>query len=149
MIWHHGHSNRISLRFLHWSLICQTIPHYCLTNMIFGLANVQWQTVIILSACTVVSYCMCGVDTVMLYCISRNIDSDFNLVIWRSCKDRQINLRHYQSIYTTSMGFPPYSNDIRQFKIRQQCFLSKPPNITFTNISAYMISTTITVGGDQ
>ena len=29
------------------------------------------------------------------YRISRNIDSDFNLVIWQSHKDRQINLRHY------------------------------------------------------
>ena len=34
-----------------------------------------------------------------LYHISRNIDSDFNLVIWRLHKDYQINLHHYQSIY--------------------------------------------------
>ena len=39
------------------------------------------------------------------YRISRNIDSDFNLAIWRSRKDRKISLHHYQSIYTTSMGF--------------------------------------------
>ena len=51
------------------------------------------------------------------YCISRNIDSDFNLAIWQKHRDRQINLRHYRSIYTTSMGFSPYSTEIRQFKI--------------------------------
>ena len=27
--------------------------------------------------------------------VSRNIDSDFNLAIWQSRKDCQINLRHY------------------------------------------------------
>ena len=36
--------------------------------------------------------------------ISRNIDSAFNLAVWQMHQDRQINLRHYQSIYTTSMG---------------------------------------------
>ena len=51
------------------------------------------------------------------YRISRNIDSDFNLAIWRMHRDRQINLHHYGSIYTTSMGFSPYSTEIRQFKI--------------------------------
>ena len=50
----------------------------------------------------------------MIYRISRNIDSDLNLAIWRSCKGRQINLRHYRSIYIRSMGFSPYSNEIRQ-----------------------------------
>ena len=35
------------------------------------------------------------------YCIRRNIDSDFNLAIWQSHKDCQINLRHYRSFYTT------------------------------------------------
>ena len=56
------------------------------------------------------------------YCISRNIDSDFNLVIWRSHKDRQINLRHLQSIYTTSMDFSTYSTQNRQFKIPPMAF---------------------------
>ena len=51
------------------------------------------------------------------YCISRNIDSDFNLAIWRTHRDHQIYLCHYRSIYTTSMGFSPYSTEIRQFKI--------------------------------
>ena len=52
-----------------------------------------------------------------VYRISRNIDSDFNLAIWRTRQDRQINLRHYRSIYTTSMGFSPHRTKIRQFKI--------------------------------
>ena len=39
------------------------------------------------------------------YHISRNIDSDFNLAIWQSRKDHQINLHHYWSIYATSMDF--------------------------------------------
>ena len=30
------------------------------------------------------------------------------------------------------MGFSPYSNEIRHFKIRQQCFLNKLSNIMFT-----------------
>ena len=29
------------------------------------------------------------------YCMSRNIESDFNLAIWRSHKDRQIKLCHF------------------------------------------------------
>ena len=57
-----------------------------------------------------------------MYSIKRNIDSDFNLVIWRSHEDRQINLCHYRSIYTTSMGFSPYSNNIHQFKILPTAF---------------------------
>ena len=43
-------------------------------------------------------------------------------LIWRSHKDRQINLRHYQSIYTTSMGFSPYGNEICQIKISPTAF---------------------------
>ena len=35
---------------------------------------------------------------------------------------RQINLRHYQSIYTTSMGFSPHRTEIRQFKIPPTVF---------------------------
>ena len=50
--------------------------------------------------------------------ISRNIDSDFNVAIWRC----QINLCHYWSIYTTSMGFAPYSNEICQFNILPTAF---------------------------
>ena len=44
------------------------------------------------------------------------------ILIWQSHKDRQINLRHYRSIYTTSMGFSPYSNEIHQFKIPPAVF---------------------------
>ena len=54
---------------------------------------------------------------VTIDCISRNIDSDFNLAVWQTHQDRQINLCHYRSIYTTGMGFCPYSTEIRQFKI--------------------------------
>ena len=56
------------------------------------------------------------------YRISRNIDSDFNLVIWRMHQDRQINLCHYRSIYTTSMSFSPHRTEIRQFKILPTAF---------------------------
>ena len=69
------------------------------------------------------------------YRISRNIDSDFNLAIWWSRKDCQINLHHYRSIYTTSMGFSTYSTQNRQFKIPPTVFLSKPPNVMFANNS--------------
>ena len=74
------------------------------------------------------------------YCISRNIDSDFNLAIRRSSKDCQINLRNCRSICTTSMSFPTtYSTQNRQFKIPPTAFLSKPPNIMFANNSAYTV----------
>ena len=63
----------------------------------------------------------------MYYNISGNIDSDFNLAIWQSRKDCQINLCHYQSIYTTSMGFLHTVMKSANLKSRQQCFLSKPP----------------------
>ena len=58
----------------------------------------------------------------MPYRISRNIDSDFNSAIWGTRKDRQINLRCYRSIYTTSMGFSPHRTEIRQFKIPPTAF---------------------------
>ena len=69
-------------------------------------------------------------DSNVPYRISRNIDSDFNLVLWLTHRDCQINLRHYRSICTTSMGFSPCSA-----VLKQRC-LSKPPNIMSANISA-------------
>ena len=82
----------------------------------------------------------CQVYITVEYCISRNIDSDFNLTIWRSRKDHQISLCQYQSIYTTyKHGFSPYSNESLNIKFCQQCFLSKPPNIMFAYISAYTV----------
>ena len=56
------------------------------------------------------------------YRISRNIDSGFNLAIWQTHQDRQINLRHYQSIYTTSISFSLHRTEIRQFKILPTVF---------------------------
>ena len=38
------------------------------------------------------------------------------ILIWQLRKNRQINLSHYRSIFTTSMGLSPYSNNIRQFE---------------------------------
>ena len=73
------------------------------------------------------------------YRIRRNIDSDFNLAVWQSRKDCQINLCHFQSIYTTIMGFTTYSTQNRQFKILPTAFLSKLPNIMFANNSAYTV----------
>ena len=74
-----------------------------------------------------------NVDKMMIaiYRISRNIDSDFNLAIWRMHRDRQIYLHHYRSIYTTSMGFSPYSTEIRQFKI--------PPTALFERTTKYNV----------
>ena len=66
-----------------------------------------------------------------IYRISRNIDSDFNLAIWLTRQGRQIKLRHYQSIYTTGMGFSPYSTEIRQFKI--------PPTALFEQTAKYNV----------
>ena len=40
-------------------------------------------------------------------------------MIWRSCKDHQINLCHY---YTTNMGFSPHSTQDCQFKILPTAF---------------------------
>ena len=59
------------------------------------------------------------------YRIRRNIDSDFNLAIWRSRKERQINLRHYGSIYTTSMGFSTHSTQNHQYKIPLTAFFEQ------------------------
>ena len=56
------------------------------------------------------------------YRISRNTDSDFNLAIWRTRKDRQIDSRYYRSTCTTSMGFSPQRTEIRQFKIPSTAF---------------------------
>ena len=42
--------------------------------------------------------------------------------------------------YTTSMGVSPHNIMIpANLKSRQQHFLSKPPNMMFANISAYMV----------
>ena len=57
-----------------------------------------------------------------IYRISRSIDSDFNLAIWQTRQDHQINLCHYQSIYTTSMGFSSHRTEICQFKITPTAF---------------------------
>ena len=57
------------------------------------------------------------------------------ILIWQLHKDLQINLCHYRSIYTTSMGFSPYSTEIRQFKISPTAYvMSKLPNIMFAYI---------------
>ena len=66
-----------------------------------------------------------------IYRINRNIDSDFNLVIWRTHRDCQINLRHYRSICTASMGFSPCSTEICQFKI--------PPTALFEQTAKYNV----------
>ena len=58
------------------------------------------------------------------------------ILIWQSPKGCQINLRHYQSIYTRSMGFLHAVMKSVNLKSHQQRFLSKPPNIMFTYISA-------------
>ena len=81
---------------------------------------------------TIMTSC-CVLTTV--YCISRNIDSDFNLAIWRLCKDCQINLSHYQlQAWVFLHAVTKHAN----FKSCQQHFLSKPPNIMFTYISVYV-----------
>ena len=55
----------------------------------------------------------------LLYTVTVTVQAEILTVIliWRLHKDHQINLLHYQSIYTTSMGFSPYSIQNRQFKI--------------------------------
>ena len=73
------------------------------------------------------------------YCISRNIDSDFNLVIWRSRKDYQINLHHFNPFILQAWVSLHTVMKSTNLKSRQQHFLSKPPNIMFTYISAYMV----------
>ena len=60
---------------------------------------------------------ICIMQCLIKYHISRNIDGDFNLAIRRMHQNRQINLCHYQSIYTISIGFSPYITEIHQFKI--------------------------------
>ena len=71
--------------------------------------------------------------------VSKNIDSDFNLAIWQSRKDCQINLRHYRSIYTAAWVSLHTVLKTANLKSRQQRFLSKPPNIMFANNSAYTV----------
>ena len=66
-----------------------------------------------------------------IYRIRRNIDSDFNVAIWRLREDHQINLRHYRSIYTISMGFSTYSTQNRQFKI--------PSTVSFEQNAKYNV----------
>ena len=44
------------------------------------------------------------------------------ILIWWSHKDCQINLCRYRSIYTTSIGFSPYSNEICQYEIPLTAF---------------------------
>ena len=70
----------------------------------------------------------------MPYCISRNIDSYFNFAIWQTCKDRQINLHYYRSIYTTSMSFSPHRTEIHQFKIPPTAFSEQTAKY---NVSQY------------
>ena len=62
----------------------------------------------------------------MLY--KAEILSDFNLGFGECCRDHQINCT---SFYTACMGFSPYSNEIRQFKI--------PPIALFEQIAKYSI----------
>ena len=44
-----------------------------------------------------------------IYRISRNIDSNFNLANLVKIDIAKLTVHHYQAIYTTSMGFFPYS----------------------------------------
>ena len=69
--------------------------------------------------------------------ICRNIDSDFNLV--NSIKIANLTyaiidlfiLQAWVSLHTELKS--------ANLKSHQQCFLSKPPNIMFANISAYTV----------
>ena len=86
------------------------------------------------------------------YRMNRNIDSDFNLAIWRTCQDCQINLRHYQSIYVTAWVSLHIVLKSTNLSSRQQRFLSKLPNIMVANNSAYTVHTYVhtsicTLGG--
>ena len=74
---------------------------------------------------------ICVMQCLIKYHISRNIDSDFNLVIWQMHQNRQINLCHYQSTYTISIGFSPYITEIHQFKI--------PPTALFEQTAKYNV----------
>ena len=60
-------------------------------------------------------------------------------------QDRQIKLCHYQSIYTTSMGFCSYRTEIRQFKILPTACFEQTAKynyyIMLANISAYTVYT--------
>ena len=71
-------------------------------------------------------YCIAGfykrLEFPTKYHIRRNIDNDFNLAIWRSCEDHQINLHHYRFIYTTSMVSLHTVLKTANLKYRQQYF---------------------------
>ena len=77
--------------------------------------------------------------SVIGYRISRNIDSDFNLAIWRTRQDRQINLRHYRSIYNILQAWVSLHTELKStnLKSHQQRFLSKPPNIMFAKYNVH------------
>ena len=71
-----------------------------------------------------------------IYHISRNIDSDFNLVVClfmiaklNVCHSPSLHMQAWVSFYTVIKA--------ANLKSCQQCFLSKLPNIMFTNISVY------------
>ena len=82
----------------------------------------------------------------MIYRIRRNIDSDFNLAIWQSCKDHQTNLRHpfilqaWVSLRTVLK--------IANLKSCQR-LLSKMPNIMFANNSAYTVNQCVCGGSNR
>ena len=84
-----------------------------------------------------------GKNNIMLslpiYRISRNIDNDLNLAIWRTHQDCQVNLRHYQSIYTTSMGFSPHRTEICQFKILPTAFSEQTAKYNVCQYSVHMV----------
>ena len=73
-------------------------------------------------------------EAIMVYRISRNIDSDFNLAncVKIAKLTYIINLQAWISLHAE----PKPAN----LKSCQQHFLSKPPNITLTNISGYTVS---------
>ena len=59
------------------------------------------------------------------------------ILIWRSHKDRQINLHHYQSIYTSIHTIILKTANLNSC----QRFLNKPPNKMVANNSAYTVYT--------
>ena len=82
------------------------------------ITNVMLCTINVLYVC----YCC------ILYCISRNIDSDFNLV--NSIKITKLTY----TIIDLSMGFSPRTTEIRQFKILLTAFSEQ---ITKYNVRQY------------
>ena len=64
------------------------------------------------------------------------------ILIWwfgESRKDHQINLHHYQAIYTTSMSFSTYSTAICQFKFLPIALFEQIPSIWLANNSTYTV----------